>query len=156
LVLQASTMGRGGEIFMLDMGEPVRILDLAHNLIRLSGLEPERDIKIIFTGLRPGEKLFEELRLNGEDVKPTAHEKIRLLKGRAVTFGQVTAWLRELGLLVEAKNVHALVSKLVEIAPEYSPSKEILSLCEVDRHDQTIAYRRGRSGLWSAVQGGVA
>jgi len=156
LVLRASTMGRGGEIFVLDMGEPVRILDLALNLIRLSGLEPERDIKIIFTGLRPGEKLFEELRLNGEDIKPTEHEKIRVLKGGTVTFEQVTAWLHDLSLLVEAKNVHGLVSKLVEIAPEYSPSKEILSLCEVDRHDQAIAYRKGRSGLWSALEEGVA
>ncbi len=81
LVLQASSMGKGGEIFVLDMGEPVRILDLVRNLIRLSGLEPDRDIKIDFVGLRPGEKMFEELKLEGEDIKPTAHEKIRLLTG---------------------------------------------------------------------------
>src|SRR5262249_27376099 len=77
LVLQASAMGRGGEIFVLDRGEPMKITDLAANLIRLSGLEPERDIQITFTGLRPGEKLFEELSLEGERIKPTAHEKIR-------------------------------------------------------------------------------
>ena len=77
LVLQASSMGQGGEIFVLDMGEPVRILDLVRNLIRLSGLEPDRDIKIEFVGLRPGEKMFEELKLEGEDIGPTAHEKIR-------------------------------------------------------------------------------
>ena len=79
LVLQASSMGKGGEIFVLDMGEPVRILDLVRNLIRLSGLEPDRDIKIDFVGLRPGEKLFEELKLEGEDIGPTAQSKIRVL-----------------------------------------------------------------------------
>src|SRR5207248_10717160 len=108
------------------------------------------------TGLRPGEKLFEELRLEGEDIKPTGHEKIRVFNGGAVTFEQVSGWLHDLSLLVEAKNVHGLVSKLMEVAPEYSPSTEILSLCEVDRHDQTVGYRRGRSDLWSALRQGVA
>src|SRR5262249_48702284 len=76
LVLQASTMGEGSEVFVLDMGEPVRIMDLAHNMIRLAGFEPGEDIQILVTGLRPGEKLFEELQMEGEDVLPTPHEKI--------------------------------------------------------------------------------
>jgi FlaA1/EpsC-like NDP-sugar epimerase len=76
LVLQAATMGEGGEVFVLDMGEPVRILDLAHDLIRLSGLEPGRDIEIRFTGLRPGEKLYEELFSSQENYARTHHEKI--------------------------------------------------------------------------------
>ena len=109
LVLQASSMGEGGEIFVLDMGKPVRILDLVRNLIRLSGLEPDRDIKIDFVGLRPGEKLFEELKLEGEDIRPTVHEKIRVLTGRKMTFEQVSGWLDELSVLVAAKNVHGLV-----------------------------------------------
>jgi FlaA1/EpsC-like NDP-sugar epimerase len=77
LVLQAFSIGEDGEIFVLDMGEPVRIADLARNLVLLSGLRPDRDIKIEFSGPLPGEKLFEELNLHDEYLVPTSHEKIR-------------------------------------------------------------------------------
>jgi FlaA1/EpsC-like NDP-sugar epimerase len=147
LVLQASTMGKGGEIFVLDMGEPIKIVDLAHDLIRLSGLEPQRDIPIVFTGLRPGEKLFEELRFDGEGLKLTAHEKIRVLDGGPASSSQVSAWLDELAVIVASKNVHQLVTKLKEIVPEYTPSPEILSLAEVDRHDRFASYQSARNGL---------
>src|SRR5262249_7226366 len=83
LVLQASTMGKGSEVFVLDMGEPVRIIDLAHNMIQLAGLVPNEDIEIRFTGLRPGEKLFEEISMDGENIVPTYHEKIRIFTGSA-------------------------------------------------------------------------
>jgi FlaA1/EpsC-like NDP-sugar epimerase len=76
LVLQAATLGQGGEVFLLDMGDPVRIVDLARDLIELSGLEVDRDVQIEYTGLRPGEKLFEELFVDGEEYRRTAHEKI--------------------------------------------------------------------------------
>ncbi len=152
LVLQASSMGQGGEIFVLDMGEPVRILDLVRNLIRLSGLEPDHDIKIDFVGLRPGEKMFEELKLEGEDIKPTAHEKIRLLTGSKMTFEQMSGWLDELSMLVQAKNVHGLVTKLVAIVPEYWPSPEIISLGTVDRHDQALNYQLARASLASTQE----
>jgi FlaA1/EpsC-like NDP-sugar epimerase len=152
LVLQASSMGKGGEIFVLDMGEPVRILDLVRNLIRLSGFEPDRDIKIDFVGLRPGEKMFEELKLEGEDVKPTAHEKIRLLTGSRTTFEQMSGWLDELSMLVQAKNVHGLVTKLVTIVPEYWPSPEIISLGAIDRHDQALNHQLARANLASTPE----
>ena len=80
LVLQAAVLGKGGEIFELDMGQPVRILDLAHDFIRMSGLVPERDVKIEITGVRPGEKLFEELYLDSESITPTAHPQVFCLR----------------------------------------------------------------------------
>lgn len=147
LVLQASAMGQGGEIFVLDMGEPMKITELAVNLIRLSGLEPDRQIKITFTGLRPGEKLFEELSFEQEGIKPTAHEKIRVFDGGEVRFEQVRAWLEALSSALDAKNVHQLIQNLQTMVPEYAPSEEIRALCQVDRHDLSLAYRRQRFSL---------
>jgi FlaA1/EpsC-like NDP-sugar epimerase len=147
LVLQASTMGVASDIFVLEMGQQIRIADMARNLIRLSGLEPDQDIPVIYTGLRPGEKLFEELMLDGEGVKPTSHPKIRVLDGGPVSFEQVQIWLDELSALVEAKNVYGLVQTFQRIVPEYKPSEEILALCEVDRHDMALMYRRARGQL---------
>jgi FlaA1/EpsC-like NDP-sugar epimerase len=147
LVLQASTMGHGGEIFILDMGEDVKIDDLARNVIRLAGFEPGKEIKIVYTGLRPGEKVAEELRLQGEGLASTTHEKIRVLQGGKVDFLEVRAWLDELSTLVELRNVHGLVKALISLVPEYRPSEEILALCDVDRHDSIARYRRGRASL---------
>jgi FlaA1/EpsC-like NDP-sugar epimerase len=80
LILQAGALGKGGEIFVLEMGTPVRVVDMACDLIRLSGKEPGRDIEIVYTGLRPGEKLYEEIITQGEDIVPTSHEKIMVLR----------------------------------------------------------------------------
>jgi FlaA1/EpsC-like NDP-sugar epimerase len=147
LVLQASTMGKGGEIFVLNMGEPIKIVDLARRMIRLSGLEPDKDVQIAFTGLRPGEKLFEEIRLEGEGIKPTPHDEIWVFEGGQQSFEQVRRWLEELSTLVESRNVHGLISKLVSIVPEYGPSEQVTALGEVDRHDQTSVYMRARASL---------
>jgi len=147
LVLQASAMGHGGEIFVLDMGQPVKITDLAANLIRFSGFEPDRDIKIIFTGLRPGEKLYEELSLDDERIKPTSHEAIRVFDGGQVKFEQVRTWLDALSTAVEAKNAHYLIQSLLAMVPEYSPSEEIRALLELDRHDMWLTYRQQRPSL---------
>jgi FlaA1/EpsC-like NDP-sugar epimerase len=147
LVLQASTMGNGGEIFVLNMGDPVKIVDLARRMIRLSGFEPDKDVQISFTGLRPGEKLFEEIRLEGEGIKPTPHEQIWVFEGGQPSFDHVRGWLEELSTLVESRNVHGLISKLVSIVPEYGPSEQVNALCEVDRHDQASVYKRARATL---------
>ncbi len=142
LVLQASAMGKGGEIFVLDMGEPVKIVDLAERMIRLAGLEVNKNIQITFTGLRPGEKLFEELKLKGEGIKPTPHEKIHVFEGGTVPIERVREWLQDLSSLVDSRNAHGLVAKLVSIVPEYWPSEEIIALSEVDRYDRALSYKR--------------
>jgi FlaA1/EpsC-like NDP-sugar epimerase len=147
LVLQASTMGNGGEIFVLNMGDPIKIVDLARRMIRLSGFEPDKDVQIAFTGLRPGEKLFEEIRLEGEGIKPTPHDQIWVFEGGQFDFEHVRRWLEELSILVESRNVHGLISKLMSIVPEYGPSAELNALCEVDRHDQALVYKRARASL---------
>ena len=147
LVLQASTMGKGGEIFVLNMGDPVKIVDLARRMIRLSGLEPDKDVQISFTGLRPGEKLFEEIRLEGEGIEATPHDHIWVFKGGQPSFEQMRSWLEELSAMVESRNAHGLISELVSIVPEYWPSEQVNALCEVDRHDQALVYKRARAGL---------
>jgi FlaA1/EpsC-like NDP-sugar epimerase len=95
LVLQAASMGLGGEIFVMDMGEPVKIVDLARDMIRLSELS-ESDIRIVYSGLRPGEKLFEELLADDEHTRPTPHPKLRIAKAReadAVWLAGLLEWL---------------------------------------------------------------
>jgi FlaA1/EpsC-like NDP-sugar epimerase len=99
LVIQAGTMGRGGEIFILDMGEPVSVLQLAKDIITLSGLKPYEEIDIIFTGMRPGEKLFEELQTDGELMTKTRHAKIFIGKIEAYPPDEVRHALRRLSVM---------------------------------------------------------
>ncbi len=125
LVLQAGSMGQGGEIFLLDMGESVKIVDLAEELIRLSGFEPYKDIEIIFTGLRPGEKLFEELLIDGEGVLSTSHEKIRVASSTPIDTVQINALLDQLYSAARGIDVDAVRRLLQEIVPEYVPAKNV-------------------------------
>jgi FlaA1/EpsC-like NDP-sugar epimerase len=122
LVLQASVLGRAGEIFMLDMGEPVKVVDLARDMIRLSGLEVGRDIDICFTGIRPGEKLYEELFAHGEEYQPTAHSKIFIAAGAS---NNIPPDLRTDVALLEqvarANDDAAARRMLRHIVPEYCP-----------------------------------
>ena len=121
LVLQAAAMGRGGEIFVLDMGEPVKIVDLAQDLIRLSGLAPE-DIPITFTGLRPGEKLFEELSFEEESAEKTQHPRIFIGRIRPYDLEAVNEDIDELGRLAEWSEQGEILAKLKEMIPEYQGS----------------------------------
>lgn len=123
LVLQASTMGRGSEIYVLDMGEPVRIVDLARNMIRLAGLVPDKDVKIEFTGLRPGEKLFEELISEGENILPTHHKKIKIFQGEAPDLAAMRRWMNDLRLIINRQDARAAVMHLAGLIPEYRVSR---------------------------------
>jgi FlaA1/EpsC-like NDP-sugar epimerase len=126
LVLQAGVIGRGGQVCVLDMGAPVKIVDLARNLILLSGLRPDQDVKIEFTGMRPGEKLYEELNTINEDTAPTAHEKIRIFVGNGVPEGNMLEWLDCLRDICQARDAGRLVVALKEIVLDYSPSADLL------------------------------
>lgn len=122
LVLQAGCLGQGGDIFLLDMGEPMQILELAEELIRLSGLEPYEDIDITFTGLRPGEKLFEELLIAGENVLDTSHDKIKVLAAAHIDDSFCTAEVDRLLEAAVANDVTGVIKGLRGLVPEYSPA----------------------------------
>ncbi|UCE50517.1 MAG: polysaccharide biosynthesis protein [Phycisphaerales bacterium] len=119
LILQAAAMGEGGEIFVLDMGEPVRIVDLAKALISLSGFVPEKDIEMDFTGPRPGEKLFEELSIAGENMQSTRHPKIGIWKNIPMDRDKLRAGIEELVKTATGDTHSRIVEKIRELVPEY-------------------------------------
>jgi FlaA1/EpsC-like NDP-sugar epimerase len=121
LVLQSGAQGTGGEIFVLDMGEPVKIVDLARQLIELNGLKPEEDIEIEFVGLRPGEKLLEELSYKGENVLPTNHPKIMRFVSRPISLAEAQEKLRVLTADMYALDPNQLKLRLKQAVPEYQP-----------------------------------
>ncbi len=121
LVLQAAANGQGGQIFLLDMGDSVKIVDLAKQMITLSGFRPDEDIDIVFTGVRPGEKLFEELRTEGENIEPTVHPKVRVWKHKPVPWEQVQEAITVLESLQNSMDRSAIVQAFQNIVPEYEP-----------------------------------
>ena len=120
LVLQAGAYAKGGEIFVLDMGKPVKIYDLAENLIRLSGYTPNSDIKIEITGLRPGEKLYEELLMNNDNLTKTAHNKIFIDKPETISLNKIIKQIDDLLFVAKIGNKNMLKDKLKEIVPTYN------------------------------------
>ena len=126
-------MGKGGEIFVLDMGEPVKIVDLARNLILLSGLRPDDDIKIEFSGVRPGEKLYEELSAYEENTLPTFHQKIKIFAGPSVPTEKIQEELQAVRRLCALRDAKGLVLRLKELVPDYNPSADILRSLFADR-----------------------
>jgi FlaA1/EpsC-like NDP-sugar epimerase len=126
LVLQAAAMGKGGEIFVLDMGEPVKIVDLASELITLSGFVPGEDIEISFTGTRPGEKLFEELSIEGEDMQRTRHPKIGIWKNIPMERDKLRTGIKELIKIAETQNRDEIISKIKELIPEYTNQNPVV------------------------------
>jgi FlaA1/EpsC-like NDP-sugar epimerase len=122
LIIQAGAMGRGGEIFILKMGEPVKIDKMARDLIRLAGREPETEIEIKYIGLRPGEKLYEELITEGEGIVPTAHDQIMVLKGNGRSYAEINRYIVRLKQLAKSFDERKIKELLQELIPEYSPA----------------------------------
>ena len=123
VILQALAIGEGGELFVLDMGEPIRVLDLAYNMIQLAGLTPDEDIEIRMTGLRPGEKLFEEISFEGENMVPTYHEKIRIFTGNVVEWDILSGWIDQLQLLLFRREADRILAHIATLVPEYKPQR---------------------------------
>jgi len=133
LVLEAGAIGQGGEIFIFDMGEPVKIIELAKKMIQLSGFEPEDDIKIVYTGLRPGEKLYEELLNTQENSLPTHHPKIMIAKVQEYPFKKINADICELIALFANQNNTAIVSKMKDIVPEFKSNNSVFQKLDKER-----------------------
>ena len=121
LVLQSAMQGTGGEIFVLDMGKPIKIVDLARQMIELSGLKPDEDIQIEFIGIRPGEKLFEELSHTGENFAPTTHPKICRFISQRVGLAQIRNTLQRLRAQLDRAEPDEIKLLLREALPDYTP-----------------------------------
>lgn len=143
LVLEAGAIGKSGQICVLNMGESVKIVDLARKLILLSGLRPDEEIKIEFSGIRPGEKLSEELHSILEDAVPTAHEKIRIFTGNRAPEGGIEPHLASLREICQLRDAGRLLVALKELVPEYSPSTYLLKrVVEPEGRRAEATYRR--------------
>lgn len=125
LVLQAGTMGKGGEIYVFDMGEPVKILDLAKKMIKLSGLEIDKDIKILITGLRPGEKLYEELLSDNTKTMPTHNDKIMICKDPSMEFSEIDILIKKMVRSALRSNDEEVVACIKEIVPEFRSNNSV-------------------------------
>ncbi|MFK8270504.1 SDR family NAD(P)-dependent oxidoreductase [Capnocytophaga stomatis] len=136
LVLQAGTMGKGGEIFVFDMGEPVKILNLATRMIKLSGYEPNVDIKIVYTGLRPGEKLYEELLSDDTRTLPTHHEKIMVSKDPTMAFEEIDALSNKISAAAKLGDKIEVVRILKEIVKEFKSNNSIFEI--LDRNNEQV------------------
>ncbi|MGI8952784.1 MAG: polysaccharide biosynthesis protein [Chitinophagaceae bacterium] len=141
LVLEAATMGNGGEVFLFDMGEPVNILDLAKKMIKLAGMEPGKDIEIQFIGLRPGEKLFEELLNKQEEVIPTHHKKILIAKVINYDYDKISESINRLLLLAQINNDEEVVKQMKYIVPEYISNNPIYEMISNQMLSQAISSR---------------
>ncbi|MCF7560766.1 polysaccharide biosynthesis protein [Sabulilitoribacter multivorans] len=141
LVLEAGTMGKGGEIFIFDMGESVKIFDLAKNMIKLSGLRYPEDIDIKITGLRPGEKLYEELLANGENTLSTYHKKILINKTRELDYNKVKSEIEELCITNRFQN-NNIVMKMKQLIPEYRSNNS-----DYERFDKRVQIYKKVKGV---------
>lgn len=133
LVLEASAMGKGGEVFIFDMGKSIKIADLAKNMIRLAGLIPGKDIEIKFTGLRPGEKLYEELLTKEENSKPTYHPKIMIAKVQNYNFEDISSRIENLINMADTADNLQLVSNMKDLVPEYKSHNSVYKVLDIEK-----------------------
>jgi FlaA1/EpsC-like NDP-sugar epimerase len=147
LVLEAGSMGKGGEIFVFDMGKPVIIAELAKKMIRLYGLTPGIDVQITYTGLRPGEKVYEELLNDAENTTHTYHEKIMIAKVRTVNIKKVKANFEELGNLLQTTNSDMeLVAKMKEFVPEFLSNNSVFEVLDKQENEYSNVISITRAG----------
>lgn len=137
LVLEAATLGNGSEIFIFDMGEPVKIVDLARNMIKLAGLEPDKEIKIEFTGLRPGEKLYEEMLNVTEKTSATNHQKIRIATVRNYDYKMAAEGIHKLQTLCKAVNIPETVRLMKDIVPEFISKNSVYEVFDKEKNEIT-------------------
>ncbi len=139
LVLEAGCMGKGGEIFVFDMGSPVKIIDLANKMIQLAGMTPGKDIDIVFTGLRPGEKLYEELLNEKETTIPTHHEKIKIAQVMECSFKKINNGIEDLSILTEQDDSYMLVTKMKDMVPEFVSNNSLFEeIDSIRKHEKEI------------------
>ena len=136
LVMEAGYMGQGGEIFILEMGKQIKILDLARDMIRLSGLEPDKDIKIVFTGLRPGEKMYEALVAEDEELLKTSHEKIMVVETNKENGKNIIGHLEALEQIVVREDIFSLLEQLKKMVPNYKPNPQLLQKTMLPKEDK--------------------
>ena len=140
LVLQAGALGHGGEIFVFDMGKSVKIVDLARKMIKLSGYEVGKDIHIVFTGLRPGEKLYEEVLNVKEKTLPTVHERIKIAKVREYNYGEVTDAMKALDIALQTKDNFAVVKQMKCIVPEFKSKNSIYESIDFQMEEEGVEH----------------
>jgi len=154
LVLQAGVIGNDGDIFVLDMGEPVKIVDLAREMITLSGLRPGEDIEIVYSGVRPGEKLFEELSVKGEDMAPTQHQQIYIWRNRVEDWQAVCRAMDELAAKADTAGDDEMRTMLMRIVPEYAPDTTAANRNPPSAVN-AASSDNGPAGEWNGLSGNM-
>ena len=140
LVLLAGALGNGGEIFVFDMGKSVKIVDLARKMIKLSGYEVGKDIHIVFTGLRPGEKLYEEVLNVKETTLPTVHERIKIAKVREYNYSEVTDAIKALDIALQTKDNFAVVKQMKCIVPEFKSKNSTYESIDFQMEEEGVEH----------------
>ncbi len=151
LVVQAWTRSEGSEIFVLDMGEPIRIVDLAENMIRLAGQVPYEDIEIQFTGLRPGEKLIEEINARSEGISATYRDQMHIIQEETADRDAIARWIEQLEVLVAGRQEQAILTHLQKLVPEYSPGGKTQERLPSSAPSRAPAMAPADSGVGAAV-----